>query len=228
VKFVTILSEDVFTHHDDLIASLNKALYNHGIVEPEKYIVLTDYMARGAHFLVLDDIRRAKDEWDVCLLPFLPYILGAKNATTVREVADEVTYDGTADLSAETVDPEDEELDLCNDALPFKVKRGRKYGLVGLDSAAKSTFMKAITEGNLQGFPTSELVTVYVECKIIGEKSDMTVIDYIMTDAKIVERNVQEPDVRAMMLTDMGFGVSRTAAAIEASSVGTLVWVVGE
>jgi elongation factor 3 len=79
--------------------------------------------------------------------------------------------------------------------------------------------MKAIAGGNLAGFPT-ELVTVYVECEIIGEKADMTVIDYIMTDPKIIACGCEESTVRAM-LTEMGFGVSRTAAAIEAP-VGSL------
>lgn len=44
--------------------------------------------------------------------------------------------------------------------------------------------MKAIAGGNLAGFPT-ELITVYVECEIIGEKADMTVLNYIMSDPKV-------------------------------------------
>ena len=52
---------------------------------------------------------------------------------------------------------------------PFRVKIGRKYGLVGPNGAGKSTLMKAIAGGNLAGFPT-EVITVYVECEIIGEK----------------------------------------------------------
>jgi len=71
----------------------------------------------------------------------------------------------------------------------------------------------------LAGFPT-ELITVYVECEIIGEKAEMSVLEYIMTDPKVIAAGAEESAVRAM-LTDMGFGVSRTAAAIEAG-VGTL------
>lgn len=136
-----VLSEDVFTH-DDLVNSLNKSLSKHGVATPAQYGVLVDYIAKGAHFLVLGDIR-AKDEWDACLLPFLPAIVSGE---TIRVVADEVIAEGTAALSAEKVDPEDEEEDLCNATFslaygtrvllhqtPFKVKRGRKYGLVGPD-----------------------------------------------------------------------------------------------
>ncbi len=74
--------------------------------------------------------------------------------------------------------------------------------------------MKSIASGNLQGFPTN-LITVYVECEIIGEKADMTVLDYILSDAKIQSCGVTEKDVTTM-LTEMGFGVSRTAAALGA------------
>ncbi len=56
------------------------------------------------------------------------------------------------------------------------MKIGRKYGLVGANGAGKSTLMKAIAGGNLAGFPT-ELVTVYVECEIIGEKADLSVLE---------------------------------------------------
>jgi elongation factor 3 len=118
------------------------------------------------------------------------------------------------------VNPEDEEEDLCNAQFslaygtrvllhqtPFKVKIGRKYGLVGANGAGKSTLMKAIAGGNLAGFPT-ELVTVYVECEIIGEKADLSVLEYIMCDEKIIKCNVETDTVRAM-LTEMGFGVNR-------------------
>ena len=143
-----------------------------------------------------------------------------------------VHKEGIANLTPDKVDPEDEEEDLCNAQFslaygtrvllhqtPFRVKIGRKYGLVGPNGAGKSTLMKSIAGGNLQGFPT-ELITVYVECEIIGEKADMTVIEYIMTDEKVKQNGCSEETVKEM-LTSMGFGVSRTAAAIDAG-VSTL------
>lgn len=71
----------------------------------------------------------------------------------------------------------------------------------------------------MAGFPT-HLITVYVECEIIGEKADMSVLEYIMTDPKVISSGAEESTVIAM-LTEMGFGVSRTAAAVDAG-VGTL------
>mmetsp|Transcript_289 Transcript_289/g.522 ORF Transcript_289/g.522 Transcript_289/m.522 type:complete len:1021 (+) Transcript_289:82-3144(+) len=223
------LSDAVFSLQD-LIDSINKSITKNGVADASKYALLVEFMAKGAHFLVKGD-NRAAEEWEQCLLPYLKAIMTASPEAATK-VLEEVTAEGTAALSAEKVDPEDEEEDLCNATFslaygtrvllhqtPFKVKIGRKYGLVGANGAGKSTLMKAIAGGNLAGFPT-ELITVYVECEIIGEKADMTVLDYIMSDAKVQQQNVSEEAVRAM-LTDMGFGVSRTAAAIEAG-VGTL------
>ena len=66
------------------------------------------------------------------------------NQEVASTVSDEVTVLGTAALSAEKKDLEDEEEDLCNAQFslaygtrvllhqtPFRVKIGRKYGLVG-------------------------------------------------------------------------------------------------
>lgn len=222
-----VLSEDTFTHAD-LVKAIETSLTKNGVSNVEEQALLIDFMAKGSHFLVLADVRD-KEEWDQCLIPYLEAIVPS---ATARIVCDEVTAAGTANLSPEKVDPEDEEEDLCNATFslaygtrvllhqtPFKVKRGRKYGLVGPNGAGKSTLMKSIASGNLQGFPT-ELITVYVECEIIGEKADLTVLEYVMSDPKIISCGVTREAVVAM-LTDMGFGVSRTAAALDAG-VGTL------
>mmetsp|Transcript_9462 Transcript_9462/g.14142 ORF Transcript_9462/g.14142 Transcript_9462/m.14142 type:complete len:1020 (+) Transcript_9462:148-3207(+) len=223
-----VLSDSVFSFQD-LVNSVNKALTKNGITEVEKFKQLVEFMAKNAHFLVLGD-NRANDEWNQCLMPYLQAIF--PNEELRQKVADEIIAEGTAALSAEKANPEDEEEDLCNAQFslaygtrvllhqtPFRVKIGRKYGLVGPNGAGKSTLMKAIAGGNLAGFPT-HLITVYVECEIIGEKADLSVLQYIMTDSKVIASGAEESTVRKM-LTDMGFGVSRTAAAIEAG-VGTL------
>jgi elongation factor 3 len=222
-----VLSDAVFSF-DQLKDCINASLSKNGCADPSKYAVVVEFMAKSLHFLVIADTR-AKDEWEACIVTYIKAIVGDAKATVVCE---EVTTAGTAALSAEKADPEDEEEDLCNAQFslaygtrvllhqtPFRVKIGRKYGLVGPNGAGKSTLMKAIAGGNLAGFPT-ELVTVYVECEIIGEKAEMTVLDYIMSDAKVIAAGAEEQQVREM-LTSMGFGVNRTAAAIEAG-VGSL------
>ena len=181
--------------------------------------------SRCCNGIVLQN-NRSYDAWIQCIRPYFSILENTDDI--VKIIYDKATLNMTPDK----VDPEDEEEDLCNAQFslaygtrvllhqtPFRVKIGRKYGLVGPNGAGKSTLMKSIAGGNLQGFPT-ELITVYVECEIIGEKADMSVIEYIMTDEKVKQQGCSDESVREM-LTSMGFGVSRTAAAIDAS-VSTL------
>ena len=226
-KEAAVLSDAVMTL-DQLIEAIKTSFTKHGVAEVSKYDTLISHMAKCCHGLVLAD-NRATGDWSASIVPYATGFVSQEIASTV---SDEVTVLGTAALSAEKKDLEDEEEDLCNAQFslaygtrvllhqtPFRVKIGRKYGLVGPNGAGKSTLMKAISGGNLQGFP-EHLITVYVECEIIGEKADMTVIEYIMSDDKIIKCGCKEEEVRTM-LTSMGFGVSRTAASID-GGVGAL------
>ena len=170
------------------------------------------------------------ESWQSCIDPYLKFLYN--NEEEYHTFFEKLYQKAIENMTPDKVNPEDEEEDLCNAQFslaygtrvllhqtPFRVKVGRKYGLVGPNGAGKSTLMKSIAGGNLQGFPT-HLVTVYVECEIIGEKADMTVLNYIMSDDKVKLRNCSVETVKEM-LTDMGFGVSPTAAAIDAG-VSTL------
>ena len=71
---------------------------------------------------------------------------------------------------------------LLNNAT-LRLKRGKRYGLCGPNGAGKSTLMRAIANGQLDGFPPKEeLRTVYVEHDIDSELADTPVVDYIFLD----------------------------------------------
>ncbi|KAI9290422.1 hypothetical protein K502DRAFT_274529, partial [Neoconidiobolus thromboides FSU 785] len=62
----------------------------------------------------------------------------------------------------------------------FKLYKGRRYGLCGPNGAGKSTLMRAIANGQLDGFPSpDELKTVFVEHSLQGDDSDINPIDYL-------------------------------------------------
>jgi len=217
------ISESVMKR-DELDATVRKYCAEVDIVCQD---LTFQHIGKCCEGLTLANNRKYAD-WEACIKPYLSGDCDEK----VKTVVDKVHVDGIANLTPDKVDPEDEEEDLCNAQFslaygtrvllhqtPFRVKIGRKYGLVGPNGAGKSTLMKSIAGGNLQGFPT-ELITVYVECEIIGEKADMSVLEYIMTDEKVKQNGCAEDAVKEM-LTSMGFGVSRTAAAIDAG-VSTL------
>jgi len=226
-KEASVLSDAVMTL-PQLTECLSTVFSKNGVADAAQFSTLITHMAKCCFGLVQADDRSVED-WSQAIMPYASGFVSAEVATAVCA---EVTAAGTAALSPEKKDLEDEEEDLCNAQFslaygtrvllhqtPFRVKIGRKYGLVGPNGAGKSTLMKAIAGGNLAGFP-EHLVTVYVECEIIGEKADMTVIDYVMSDEKIIKCGCKEEEVREM-LTNMGFGVSRTSASID-GGVGAL------
>ena len=68
----------------------------------------------------------------------------------------------------------------------LKLQRGAKYGLLGGNDSGKTTLMRAIANGSLEGFPDpSEVRTVFVEADILGELSHLSCIDYIMADERL-------------------------------------------
>tara|TARA_X000000950_G_scaffold272441_1_gene354995 strand:+ start:262 stop:3324 length:3063 start_codon:yes stop_codon:yes gene_type:complete len=191
--------------------------------------IIVNHVAECCDINLKGNIRNI-DLWRPCVEPYLKFMFSSEEE--YDKLFNLIHEKSIENMTPDKVDPEDEEEDLCNAQFslaygtrvllhqtPFRVKVGRKYGLVGPNGAGKSTLMKSIAGGNLQGFPT-HLITVYVECEIIGEKADMSVLEYIMTDEKVKQCNCTEESV-ITMLTEMGFGVSPTAAAIDAG-VSTL------
>ena len=199
---------------DQLKECINGALKTEGkCADAAKYSKIVDFIAKACLFLVLAD-NKSIDEWTTCIVPYVKAIVGDKADAVFALVHEK----GTENLSKDKQELEDEEEDLCNAQFslaygtrvllhqtPFRVKIGRKYGLVGPNGAGKSTLMKSIAGGNLAGFPT-ELVTVYVECEIIGEKAQQMG----MKEAEVSIRGVgagRESALRAF--AGKGIGITR-------------------
>lgn len=128
--------------------------------------------------------------------------------------------------------PEDEEEgeDLCNcqfslaygakillNTATLRLKRGHRYGLCGKNGTGKSTLMRAITNGQVEGFPSpDEVRTFYVEHDIDGSDADTSVLQFILSDKRIlaVEAEVIET------LASVGFSEERQKHAIGSLSGG--------
>ena len=60
--------------------------------------------------------------------------------------------------------------------------------------------MRAIANGQVDGFPPiDEVRTVFVEADIQGELSDLTCIEYIFADPKIVQCGVAQDEIKPML-----------------------------
>ena len=101
------------------------------------------------------------------------------------------------------------------------LKRGRRYGLCGPNGAGKSTLMKAIANGQLEGFPPkTELRTVYVEHEIQAEAADLTVAEYAYADPMVreVEGNSREQVIS--VLASVGFDKAKQDSNVTSLSGG--------
>jgi len=85
----------------------------------------------------------------------------------------------------------------------MRLKRGAKYGLLGGNDSGKTTLMRAIANGSVEGFPDPSTVrTVFVEADILGELSHLSCVDYIMEDPRLA--GLPREEVLAVMAT-VGF-----------------------
>jgi len=131
------------------------------------------------------------------------------------------TFSAAAIAEEEDADDEEGE-DLCNcdfslaygskillNNATMRLKRGRRYGLVGDNGCGKTTLMRAIANGQVDGFPPADqLRTVYVETDIPAEHAELLAIDYVKTDPMLAGI-----DVKA--INDMLLSVGFTQAMID-------------
>lgn len=104
------------------------------------------------------------------------------------------------------------------------LKRGAKYGLCGPNGSGKSTLMRAIANGQLEGFPPKDVLrSVYVEPEIPAEHADKKVLDFAMLE------NTHKPIVpMAPIGAAGGAGAGDSAAATAAPAEGEAAAAVDE
>lgn len=156
-----------------------------------------NYIAAIAGDLI-DERAINPDTWIQNLLPFATIFLHEKEA---KEIIEEFRKRAIDNIPAPPSfeDEEDEGEDLCNcefslaygakillNKTQFRLKRNRRYGLCGPNGAGKSTLMRAIANGQVEGFPTQEeCKTVYVEHDIDGTHADTTVAQFVLEDGEV-------------------------------------------
>jgi len=103
----------------------------------------------------------------------------------------------------------------------LRLRRGRRYGLCGANGAGKSTLMKAIANGQLDGFPPKEeLRTVYVAHDLDGSVSETSVVDLIYEDPVVQEAQAPSRERVIEVLTEIGFSDQLQASTIASLSGG--------
>jgi len=106
----------------------------------------------------------------------------------------------------------------------MKLKRGKRYGLLGGNDSGKTTLMRAISNNQVEGFPdTNEVRTVFVEADIQGEQSHLSCIDYVAADPKIAALNIDIQEIKDILST-VGFKADGKAKADHAVSTLSGGW----
>ena len=180
---------------------------------------ILNYVIHLCSYLVKNRISKT-DEWNACVLP---YISGSENWVEQFICKCQELYN-----VAEELDPVDEN-DLCNVEFSLAygsrvllhqarlhLKKGHKYGLIGVNGCGKSTLMKSIANRTLSGFP-EELTSVYVEHDIQGYSDELTAVEFIMNDPAL--KHITEEQVRNA-LADVGFSLEMQNSLITSFSGG--------
>jgi elongation factor 3 len=134
-------------------------------------------------------------------------------------------------------DDEDDAEELCNCQFTLaygtkillhntkmKLKRGKRYGLLGGNDSGKTTLMRSIANNQVEGFPdTNEVRTVFVEADIQGEQSHLSCVDYVLVDEKIQQMGCTREEV-VEILAKVGFTPEGKAKPFHAVSTLSGGW----
>lgn len=162
-------------------------------------------------------------------------VLGSREAAEAAAVALIPVCKEMVKVVTSNVEEDDDAEELCNCQFTLaygtkillhntqmRLKRGAKYGLLGGNDSGKTTLMRAIANGSVEGFPdASEVRTVFVEADILGELSHLSCVDYIMQDRRLA--NLSRDEVLATMAT-VGFTEDGKAKPFHAVSTLSGGW----
>lgn len=210
-----------------LMTSLASVCRKAGATSPTATDVSVAYITRLAANLV-NNKNFDLAEWE-SLAPYLAFVAPTPDPLTiVREWAVYSATDGNDDDDV----PEDEEEgeDLCNcqfslaygakillNTATLRLKRGHRYGLCGKNGTGKSTLMRAIHNGQVEGFPSpDEVRTFYVEHDIDGSEAETSVSQFILSDKRI---QAGEAEVISTLIS-VGFNDDRQKQSIGSLSGG--------
>ncbi|GBF90643.1 elongation factor EF-3 [Raphidocelis subcapitata] len=180
------------------------------------------------------------EEWRDCIVPYLaPGFMeeaaaeAACRAFMAQCMAKMREEGAIEDLGWDNEGDDDKYAELCNcrfslayggkillNNAALRLLRGRRYGLCGANGAGKSTLMRAISRGQLDGFPPPHVLkTLYVEHDIQASLADLSVVDYVAADPEVQKTGKTPADVAAG-LASVGFDEEMMAKPITGISGG--------
>jgi len=172
--------------------------------------------------------------WEGCTSPYLEATQSnAVSQKICAELLEKCSHVVMSKRKADEVE-EEEGADLCDcefslayggmillNNTRMKLKRGHRYGLCGPNGCGKSTLMRAIDNGQVEGFPDkSELRTVFVEHNLQAEEADLNIVDFIMNDENLLALGEVTRESVIEKLSSVGFDDELRAKAVGSLSGG--------
>ncbi|OQR89130.1 elongation factor 3 [Achlya hypogyna] len=168
------------------------------------------------------------EDWSQSVRPYFAAFMKDADIPHVTKAFREKCYKDNKVKVADDVVQEDEGEDLCDcefslayggmillNNARMNLKKGHRYGLCGPNGCGKSTLMRAIANGQLEGFPSKdELKTVYVEHNLQAEEAELSVVDFVLNDPDF--KDMPRKEVQDT-LSSVGF-----TDAMQAQAVGSL------
>jgi len=176
---------------------------------------VVDYVVKVASFIA-KNVDADDEDWKDDMVPAIKAATG-KTGDEAALMASQLKAELAANASdAEVMEDDDndaEKLCDCRFSLAYgsrillnnarlNLKRGMRYGIVAAKSAGKTTLLRSISNGQLEGFPVDTCKTVFVEHDIQASQARMNVIEFTLDT--IGDEGVSEDDVKNI-LTDIGF-----------------------
>ncbi len=97
----------------------------------------------------------------------------------------------------------------------LRLRRGKRYGICAGNGQGKSTLLKALRDGKVEGFPSQDqLKTLMVEHALQGEDATLPILDFIAADKNLHHVNREKI---AEVLLSVGFSAEK-----QRDSVGSL------
>jgi elongation factor 3 len=170
--------------------------------------------------------------WENCVVPYMgPYITDA-SATKAADAFLKICFQEVKEKESNVDEEEGEDLCNCEFSLAYgakvllmnatlHLKRGQRYGLCGPNGCGKSTLMRAIANGQVDGFPPKEeLRTVYVEHDIDASQAETPVVEFVYSDPTLQDASHPEHGRVEEVLSSVGFSEEMQAAPVASLSGG--------
>lgn len=200
---------------DTILKTLEESLGGAAASTGPMFEAALDFICAEAAVLITNQALEI-EEWKVCVVPALtPFISSGSADEVAKDMLTRCTKYMTI-VEEEEEEEDAEELCRCKFSLAYgskvllnntdlRLKRGFRYGLLGPNECGKTTLMRAISNGQVEGFPPrDEVKTVFVEADILGELSHLNVVDYVFADEAIRACDIPRETIKNV-LTSVGF-----------------------